>query len=152
MSAAGEKAVDVGSRSGYFFSVTDGLPAGISTQHDVEFDGDRVVKTFRAWDGTAVHIVDFESARGYDRAFDVADLVEHISLRWTLSAPSPSGIDADDLLNRFDLRPDERARVRAYRPVFAAFWLLKLLPDAAPHFRNPPGILEDQAKRLLTVR
>jgi len=104
------------------------------------------------WDGAAVHIVDFESARGYDRAYDVADLVEHISLRWTLSAPSPSGIVADDLLDRFDLRPDERARVRVYRPVFAAYWLLKLLPDAAPHRRNPPGILEDQASRLLAVR
>jgi hypothetical protein len=104
------------------------------------------------WDGTAVRIVDFESARGYDRAFDVADLVEHISLRWTRSAPSPSGIVAGDLLNRFDLRPDERVRVHAYRLSFAAYWLLKLLPDDAAHRRNPPGILEGQAERLLAIR
>jgi hypothetical protein len=104
------------------------------------------------WDGMAVHVVDFESARGYERAYDIADLVEHISLRWTLSAPSPSGIDADDLLDRFDLRSDERARVRTYRSAFAVYWLLKLLPDGAAHRRNPPGILENQAERLLAIR
>jgi hypothetical protein len=104
------------------------------------------------WDGEAVHIVDFESARGYDRAYDIADLVEHISVRWTLSAPSPWESVADGLLDRFDLRSDERARVRAYRPVFAAFWLFKLLSGLPADRRRPQGILEDQAGRLLAVR
>lgn len=97
------------------------------------------------WDGQDVHVIDFESAGCTDRAFDVADLVEHISLR------RGSGIEADDLLSRLDLRDDERERVRAYRPAFAAFWLLRLLPDGPSRRRNPPGTLENQAEHLLTL-
>jgi Phosphotransferase enzyme family len=97
------------------------------------------------WDGRekTVHIVDFESAGRNDCAFDVADLVEHISLR------RGSGIGADDLLNRLELRRDERRRVLAYRPAFAVFWFLMLLPGGPAHRRNPPGTLEDQAEHLL---
>lgn len=95
------------------------------------------------WDGRDVRVVDFESAGRNDRAFDIADLVEHISLR------RGSGIAAEDLLSRLDLRPDERERIRAYRPAFAAFWFLRLLPDGPSHRRNPPGTLEDQAGHLL---
>jgi hypothetical protein len=97
------------------------------------------------WDGQAVHVIDFESAGSNDRAFDIADLVEHISLR------RGSEIVADDLLKRLDLRADEHERVRAYRPAFAAFWLLMLLPDGPAHRRNPPGTLEDQAEHLLAI-
>ena len=97
------------------------------------------------WDGQAVHVIDFESAGSNDRAFDVADLVEHISLR------RGSGIVADDLLKRLDLGSDERERVRAYSPAFAVFWLLMLLPDGPAHRRNPPGTLEDQAEHLLAI-
>jgi len=97
------------------------------------------------WDGQVVHVIDFESAGRNDRAFDIADLVEHISMRLG------SEIVADDLLKRLDLRADERERIHAYRPAFAAFWLLRLLPDGAAHRRNPPGTLEDQAEHLLAV-
>lgn len=95
------------------------------------------------WDGHVVRAVDFENAGGRDRAFDVADLVEHISLRRT------SGITAHDLLERLDLRDDERER--AYRPAFAVFWLLRLLPDAPSHRLNPPGSLQAQAEHLLAI-
>ena len=97
------------------------------------------------WDGQAVHIIDFESAGSNDRAFDIADLIEHISLR------RGSKIVAHDLLKRLDLRADEHERIRAYRPAFAVFWLLMLLPDGPAHPRNPPGTLEDQANHLLAV-
>jgi hypothetical protein len=97
------------------------------------------------WDGQDVHVIDFESAGCNDRAFDIADLVEHISLR------RGSGIEADDLLSRLDLRDDERERIRAYRPAFAAFWLLRLLPDGPSRRRNPPGTLENQAEHLLSL-
>lgn len=97
------------------------------------------------WDGRSVHVIDFESAGRNDRAFDIADLTEHISLR------RGSGIEARDLLSRLDLRSDERRRIRAYRPAFAAFWLLRLLPDGPSRRRNPPGTLEDQAEHLLTL-
>jgi thiamine kinase-like enzyme len=97
------------------------------------------------WDGQAVHVIDSKSAGGNDRAFDVADIGEHISLR------RGSEIVADDLLKRLDLQPDERERVRSYRPAFAVFWLLMLLPDGPARWRNPPGALEDQAEHLLDI-
>jgi hypothetical protein len=97
------------------------------------------------WDGQGVHVIDFESAGRNDRAFDIADLVEHVSLR------RGSGIEAEDLLSRLDLRRDERERVRVYRPAFAAFWLLRLLPDGPSRRRNPPGTLENQAEHLLAL-
>lgn len=96
------------------------------------------------WDGQRVHVVDFESAGCNDRAFELADLVEHISLR------RGAGIEAEDLLCRLDLTGDERERLRAYRPAFAAFWFLRLLPDGPSRRRNPPGTLENQAEHLLS--
>jgi Phosphotransferase enzyme family len=97
------------------------------------------------WDGQAVHVIDFESAGSNDRAFDIADLIEHISLR------RGSEIVADDFLKRLDLRADEHERIRAYRPAFAVFWLLMLLPDGPANRRNPPGTLEGQAEHILTI-
>lgn len=100
------------------------------------------------WDGESVRVVDFESAGRNDRAFDLADLVEHISSR-----RSPGlGIRAGDLLDRLDLTAGQRARIDAYRPAFAAFWLLRLLPpDGTAARRNPPGTREDQAAHLLKI-
>jgi Phosphotransferase enzyme family len=95
------------------------------------------------WDGASVRVVDMENAGRLDRAFDLADFVEHISPRLQ------AGIRAEELLDRFDLRADERARVRAYRPAFAVFWLLRLLPGGSSARRNPPGTLESQAAHLL---
>jgi len=141
----------------------------IATTHRVEISGDRVVKTFRSWDrgeptpvfgindgnlanflwdaGTGtVHVIDFESAGRNDRAFELADSAEHISL-WLRA-----GTGADAILGRLDLTDLERTRIRAYRPAFAAFWLLRLLPGGPSARRNPPGTLEAQAARFLEFR
>jgi hypothetical protein len=97
------------------------------------------------WDGASVRVVDLESAGRLDRAYDLADFVEHISPRVR------AGIRAEDLLGRLDLRPDEQARIRAYRPAFAVFWLLRLLLGGGSARRNPPGALADQAAHLLAL-
>ena len=97
------------------------------------------------WDGTQVRIVDFEDSGPSDRAFELAVLVEHISV-W-----SDAGFPADVLLALFDLDAAEQARVREYRRLAALFWLMLLLPGAAAHHRNPPGTLERQAARLLVL-
>jgi hypothetical protein len=95
------------------------------------------------WDGASVRVVDLENAGRLDRAYELADFVEHISPRLR------SGIRAHDVLDRLDLRADESERVRAYRPAFAVFWLLRLLPGSSSARRNPPGTLEAQAAHLL---
>ena len=93
----------------------------------------------------AVRVVDFESAGRNDRAFELADIVEHISLR------RGAEIAADDLLGRLDLVDSECSRIRSFRPAFAAFWLLMLLPDGPAFRRNPPGTLEAQAAHVLEL-
>lgn len=97
------------------------------------------------WDAETgtVHVIDFESAGRNDRAFELADLAEHISL-W-LGAKA----DGDDVLARLELTDAERDRIRVYRPAFASFWLLRLFPGGHASRRNPPGTLEAQAARLL---
>jgi len=35
--------------------------------------------------------------------------------------------------------------------VFAAFWVMRLLPSGSAYHRNPPGIFERQASRLLDL-
>jgi phosphotransferase family enzyme len=93
------------------------------------------------WDGAEVQIVDFEDSGPSDRAFELADLVKHIS------AWSDAGLHADVLLGSFDLTAAERVRVREYHRLFALFWLMMLPPgrpahDAirrAPWNGKPPG-------------
>lgn len=96
------------------------------------------------WDGTRMGLVDFEDAGRSDRAFELADAAEHVSMRL-------AGVDAQALLDHFDLSPVESLRLSGFRRLFALFWLLMLLPDSPGHRRNPPGTLERQADRLLAL-
>ncbi len=97
------------------------------------------------WDGTHVRLVDFEDAGRSDRAFEVADAAEHVSM-WLAE-----GMDAEAFLARFDLSPAEHVRLNGFRRLFGLFWLLMLLPESPGHRRNPPGSLERQADRLLAL-
>lgn len=95
------------------------------------------------WDGHRVHLVDFEASGRGDRATELADFVEHVTV-W-----AHAGIDAEAFLDRFDLHPGERQQVTQLRRLFAAFWVMRLLPGGSAHRRNPPGTFERQAGRLL---
>jgi hypothetical protein len=97
------------------------------------------------WDGHRVRLVDFEHSGRGDRPGELADFVEHISV-W-----ANAGIDAEAFLSRFDLGAAERRRVRLLRRVFAAYWVMRLLPGGISGRRNPPGTLERQATRLLDL-
>jgi len=97
------------------------------------------------WDGDHVRIVDFEDSGPSDRAFELAGLVEHIS------AWSDAGLDADAFLSRFELTIPAQARLRQWRRLAAFFWMIQLLPDGPASSRNPPGTLQRQARRLLTL-
>jgi aminoglycoside phosphotransferase (APT) family kinase protein len=95
------------------------------------------------WDGRSVHLVDFEASGRGDRATELADFVEHVTV-W-----AHAGIDADAFLDRFDLSRGERQQVTQLRRLFAAFWIMRLLPGGSAYLRNPPGTFERQASRLL---
>ncbi len=97
------------------------------------------------WDGGTCRLVDFEDGGLSDPAYELADHVEHIAGRL-------SGVfDRDALVDAVGLSPAERDRMRAYRPLWAAFWLAMLLPGNGGFRRNPPGTTEAQAAHLLAV-
>lgn len=95
------------------------------------------------WDGTTCRLVDFEDGGLTDPAYELADHVEHLAGRGVY--------DADGLVAAVRLDPDELAGVRAYRPLWACFWLAMLLPGNGGWHRNPPGTTEDQVSRLLDL-
>ena len=97
------------------------------------------------WDGYSVHLVDFEASGRGDRATELADFVEHVTV-W-----AHAGIKAEAFLDRFDLSPGERQRITQLRRLFAAFWVMRLLPGGSACRRNPPGTFERQASRLLDL-
>ena len=97
------------------------------------------------WDGCSVRLVDFEASGRGDRAAELADFVEHITV-W-----AHAGISAEAFLDRFDLEPGERRQVTQLRRLFAAFWIMRLLPGGSAYRRYPPGTFERQASRLLDL-
>ena len=97
------------------------------------------------WDGNSLHLVDFEASGRGDRAAELADFVEHVTV-W-----AHAGIDAEAFLDRFDLNPGERQEIARLRRLFAAFWVMRLLPGGSAYHRNPPGTFERQAGRLLDL-
>lgn len=97
------------------------------------------------WNGTRVCLIDFEGFGVGDLAFEVADLVEHISSRLR-------GLrDPKAVITGFDLSAAQLARVEHYRVVLATFWLLMILPGNPGHRRNPAGSDQMQAAHLLNL-
>lgn len=96
------------------------------------------------WDGSRVQLVDFEDSGRSDRAFELADAVEHVSMR-------VAGVDAGRLLAGCNLTAAETIRLAQCRRLFAVFWLLMLLPGGPAHKRNPPETLQQQAEHLLAL-
>ena len=97
------------------------------------------------WDGATCRLVDFEDGGLTDPAYDLADHVEHMAGRL-------AGVfDLDALVAAVGLSDGRAARLHAYRPLWAAFWLVMLLPGNAGVRRNPPGTTEAQATHLLAL-
>ena len=97
------------------------------------------------WDGERCRLVDFEDGGLSDPAYELADHVEHIASRLT-------GVyDAQALVDAVGLDEAARQRFRAYRPLWAAFWLAMLLPGNGGWRRNPAGTTERQARHLLDL-
>lgn len=95
------------------------------------------------WDGEQVQVVDFEDSGLSDRAFELAEITEHVG-SWV---EHPLAVDA--FLAHFDLTKTESARLVDCRRLLALVWLFLLAFDDADNPRNPPGTAERQASRLL---
>ena len=97
------------------------------------------------WDGEVCRLVDFEDAGLTEPAYELADHVEHLAGRLA------DVFDHDALVDAVGLSSFERERMRAYRPLWAAFWLAMLLPGNGGFRRNPTGTTEAQARHLLAL-
>lgn len=97
------------------------------------------------WDGRTCRLVDFEDGGLTDPAYDLADHVEHLAGRLA------GVLDPVALATAVGLSEDERERMDAYRPLWATFWLVMLLPGNGGFRRNPAGTTEAQAGHLLTL-
>jgi aminoglycoside phosphotransferase (APT) family kinase protein len=97
------------------------------------------------WDGDRCYVVDFEDSGVSDPAYEVADLVEHVSV-WL-----PGLIGTGDLVAALEFSTEQEARLLGFRRIMAVFWLLMLLPGNPGHDRNPQGSLDRQAQRVLEL-
>lgn len=97
------------------------------------------------WDGTRCRLIDFEEFGVSDPAYEVADVLEHAASRYPLRLPG------DELLRALEFGPERLARTLAYRQLFAAFWLVMMLPGNGGFRRNPAGTTERQAARFLSL-
>jgi aminoglycoside phosphotransferase (APT) family kinase protein len=97
------------------------------------------------WDGARVRVVDFEDSGLSDRAFELAEITEHVA-SW-IHHP----LDVAAFLEAFTLDAAERARLLDYRRLLALVWLFLLAQDDPLHPRNPPGTPTRQATRLHTL-
>ncbi|WP_336053062.1 phosphotransferase family protein [Streptomyces sp. CA2R101] len=97
------------------------------------------------WDGFRVQIVDFEDSGCSDRAFELAEITEHVG-SWV-----EHPFDVPAFLQHFDLSPAETSRLRESRRLLALVWLFLLASEATENPRNPPGTVERQAGRVLEL-
>ncbi len=97
------------------------------------------------WDGRRCFVVDFEDSGVSDLAYEVADLVEHVSV-WLTGL-----LDPEDLVTRLSLKAPQRRRLLEFRRLMALFWLQMLMPGNRGHERNPKGSVERQAQRVLDL-
>lgn len=98
------------------------------------------------WDGSRVRVVDFEYSGRSDRAYELAEVTEH------LAAWVDTEFDAECFLGHFDLGPAEAGRLLECRRLMALEWVhvLSIQVDAAVWI-NPPGTRERQAERFLAL-
>jgi Ser/Thr protein kinase RdoA (MazF antagonist) len=97
------------------------------------------------WDGQVARLVDFEDGGLSDPAYELADHVEHLGSRL------PGVYDAHALADAAGLDAGDRERMTAYRPLWAAFWLVMLLPGNGAWRRNPPGTTEAHAAHFMAL-
>jgi Ser/Thr protein kinase RdoA (MazF antagonist) len=94
------------------------------------------------WDGSRVRVVDFEESGRSDRAFELAEITEHVA-SWV-----EHPLDVGLFLGQCDLTAAESVRLDECRRLLALVWLFMLASANGTNPRNPPGTAERQADRL----
>ncbi len=97
------------------------------------------------WDGALVRVVDFEDSGRSDRAFELAEITEHVG-SWV-----EHPLDVPVFLGRAELSPAESARLPLCRRLLALVWLFLLSFEDPAQPKNPPGTAERQAERVLAL-
>ena len=97
------------------------------------------------WDGERCYVVDFEDSGVSDPVYEIADLVEHVSV-WL-----PGLIKADEFATSLALSNEQERRLLSFRRLMAVFWLLMLLPGNPGDARNPRGSLDRQATHVVDL-
>ncbi|QFY07284.1 phosphotransferase [Nonomuraea phyllanthi] len=87
------------------------------------------------WDGTRVRVVDFEYSGRSDRAFELAEIGEHIAV-WENDRHGMTAV-----LERLELTAEETARLTECRRLMAMYWLL----------RTKGEVRSEQAVRMLAL-
>ena len=134
-------------------AVTEGLrwlemtPFGLGCRADVPpvfGQGDGNLANF-LWDSDRVRLVDFEDSGRSDRAYELADITEHVAT-WV-----DTDFDASLFLDHFSLSVAEERRLSECRRLFALHWLIFLACEDPARARNPPGTAARQADRLQSL-
>jgi hypothetical protein len=97
------------------------------------------------WDGDGIRIVDFEDSGRSDRAYELADVTEHVA-SWV-----DTDFDVSLFLGHVSLSPAEQRRLIECRRLVALLWLPALAAEDPEHPRNPPGTAGRQADRVLRL-
>lgn len=97
------------------------------------------------WDGTRVRLVDFEYSGRSDRAYELAEVGEHISV-WEHST-----IGLEPVLKRIELTSVEAVRLRDCRRLLALFWLLRVMTRRKDLSGRSSGALPGQVSRMLEL-
>lgn len=113
-------------------------PARLSDAAPAVFSNGDLNPSNLLWDGQTLRLVDFEFSGASDRAFDLADLVEH-----NQSQRTPAAVWLA-FVARCDLSPAEQARFRRVRRLLTWTWLLRHWPD--PGSPPTPAFLTQLAR------
>ncbi|MEU8729352.1 phosphotransferase [Streptomyces tendae] len=97
------------------------------------------------WAGGQVKVVDFEDSGRSDRAFELAEITEHVG-SWV-----EHPLDVDLFLSHFELSAAEASRLADCRRLLSLTWLFLLIFDEAAEQKNPPGTVSRQAQRVMEL-
>lgn len=97
------------------------------------------------WDGSRERVVDFEDSGRSDRAFEPAEITEHVG-GWV-----EHPLNTAAFLDGFALTPAEASRLHECRCLLALVRLVLLCLDEAGEGRNQPGTADRQARRLAAL-